>query len=284
MKYVILEPFALPSTAAPPKKRIVSIQVCRGLAAMVVVLAHLSNVEQKYFATHLLNVFQFGVAGVDLFFVISGVVISSVTVGQFHSTHNAVRFLYHRFARIYPILWIYTSVVLVAFLYNPHWVNAKNDGHVEIARSYFLIPGHYGFLLMQGWTLSFEVYFYLIFFLLMLISTEKLAPWLLALWGLLAICGALLNTSHTNPLIDLTASPLVFEFLAGCVIFSIYRLQTAPWSGDSAHRRLFNLVCRHRRLDDPSTWRSPVGGSGPIRAPCTFRQLLNALSLRVHGA
>lgn len=45
-------------TMADPKKRIVSIQVCRGIAAMVVVLAHLSEARAKIFQDRLSGSFS----------------------------------------------------------------------------------------------------------------------------------------------------------------------------------------------------------------------------------
>lgn len=85
------------------KRRIASIQVSRGIAAMLVVLVHLSNVERKDFQSHLTSIFQFGNLGVDLFFVISGTVISAVTVGKFANAAAAGRFLKHRLLRIFPV-------------------------------------------------------------------------------------------------------------------------------------------------------------------------------------
>lgn len=98
------------------QNRIVSVQVCRGLAAVLVILAHLDNVESKYFSTRMMSNFQYGVSGVDLFFIISGFVISLVTVGKFGGGRKAAVFLYHRFARVFPIYWIYSLIVLLAFL------------------------------------------------------------------------------------------------------------------------------------------------------------------------
>ncbi len=95
-------------------RRIISIQVCRGLAALLVVLAHLHGIETKYCATDHLYLFEHGALGVDLFFVISGVVIASVATGKFGSPGNAGVFLYHRLARIFPIFWIYTTLTLIA--------------------------------------------------------------------------------------------------------------------------------------------------------------------------
>jgi len=63
-------------TDSVPSKRVLAIQAFRGLAAMLVVLLHLHNIEAKYYPSHFLAPLQYGWIGVDLFFVTSGVVIS----------------------------------------------------------------------------------------------------------------------------------------------------------------------------------------------------------------
>ena len=214
------------------RKRIVSIQVCRGLAALLVVFAHLHNVERKYFPTNFMGLFQFGDLGVDLFFVISGVVISTVTVGKFGDRKQAFKFLYHRFARIYPIYWFYTALVLVVYLYNPLWINASGGHHVDVVQSFLLIPTEVPMLLLQGWTLTYEVYFYLIFFVLLLFSSERLAPWLLIGWtALLLVLDRAIHPA--NPVAGVILSPAILEFLAGCLIFHLYhRVRLHPRTGE----------------------------------------------------
>ncbi len=118
-------------------RRIISIQVCRGLAALLVVLAHLHGIETKYCATDHLRLFEHGALGVDLFFVISGVVIASVTAGKFGSPHNAGIFLYHRLARIYPIFWIYTTLTLIA-----RYLDKDHLPEFNVLASYLLLPTH----------------------------------------------------------------------------------------------------------------------------------------------
>jgi len=169
-----------------------------------------------------MGVFQYGVLGVDLFFVISGIVISAVTVGKFSNRSYARTFLYHRLARIYPIYWVYSAIVLVAFLYNPLWINAGSGHRVNILASFFLIPTNFAMLIMQGWTLSFELYFYLVFFFILFFVPEKSAPTFLALWGVSILIASLLPAS-AQPIVGLITSPFVFEFLAGCLIFHLYQ-------------------------------------------------------------
>ena len=205
------------------KQRIASIQVCRGLAAMAVVLSHLLNVEEKYFHTNLTGIFQFGVLGVDLFFVISGTVISSITVGKFTAPNSAETFLRRRFYRILPIYWVYSALFLAAYLYNPLWFNNSTGHHVNILKSFLLIPAQEGMLVRQGWTLSYEMYFYLVFFLLLLLASENLAPVLLSIWGVAIIAVSLLLPAPRSPILTVFTSPMIFEFLAGCLIFHVYR-------------------------------------------------------------
>jgi peptidoglycan/LPS O-acetylase OafA/YrhL len=208
------------------RQRIISIQACRGIAAMLVVLVHLSNVERKDFPSHLTNIFQFGNLGVDLFFVISGVVISTVTVGKFSNSRSAGTFLKHRLFRIFPIYWFYCAIFLVGYLYNPLWFNNSTGHHVDIVKSFLLIPTNGGMLIMQGWTLSYEMYFYLVFFLILFFVSERLAPVFLSAWGAVIVAGAILFFSPASPIIGLTTSPMILEFLTGCLIFHVYHKAT----------------------------------------------------------
>jgi len=214
-----------------PKSRIVSIQVCRGLAALLVVLAHLHNLEVKYLTSNRLGMLQYGVSGVDMFFVISGIVISAVTAGQQPDLKNAAKFLYQRFARVFPIYWIYSALVLAAFLHNPLLVNAESGHRVHILASFFLLPTDMPMLLVQGWTLSYEVYFYSVFFLLLLFCPERFRLPAVLLWVAAAL--ALYFSAHVHtPLFACLTSPLLLEFLVGCLLYQLYRrTRLHPYAG-----------------------------------------------------
>jgi exopolysaccharide production protein ExoZ len=209
--------------AETPSRRIISIQVCRGLAALLVVLAHLHGIETKYCASDHLRLFDHGALGVDLFFVISGVVIASVTVEKFGHPRDAGTFLYHRLARIFPIFWIYTTLTLIALHFNPLGNSADQARSFHLLASYLLIPTHLPMLLLQGWTLSYELYFYLAFFFLLLLVPKPIAPWLLALWGIAVIALKLHIGLSPIPIVQVLISPSLLEFLAGCILFHLYR-------------------------------------------------------------
>jgi exopolysaccharide production protein ExoZ len=214
-------------TSKASKERIVSIQVCRGLAALVVILAHLYEFSDRYLKLPFTEGLRLGDIGVDIFFVISGVVISLVTLGKFGSGRNALSFLHHRFARIYPVFWIYFIVVLAVYLQNPSTVNAIAGSTPNLFWGFFLMPspGH-PLLIAQAWTLSHEVCFYCIVFLLMVTVPERIAGWCLLGWGVFMAVAKVLSFSFTNPVLSLLASPLNFEFLSGYLLFSIYRRTT----------------------------------------------------------
>jgi exopolysaccharide production protein ExoZ len=207
----------LPQLSQTQSGRIVSIQVCRGLAAFLVVLAHLHGIETKYCATNRFLPFEHGALGVDLFFVISGVVIASVTAGKFAHPRDAGIFLYHRLARIFPIFWIYTTLTLIARYFSGAYEHSYN-----LLASYLLIPTNLPMILLQGWTLSYELYFYFTVFLLLFIP-QRIALWLLALWGIAVVALKLHIGLSPIPLVQLLISPAVLEFLAGFVLFHIYR-------------------------------------------------------------
>ena len=192
---------------------------------MLVVLTHLRGDELKYSATNFLRIFQYGSIGVDLFFVISGIVIASVTAGKFSSPANAQTFLYHRFARIFPIYWICTTIILAAYLYRPAWVNADSGHHANILASYLLIPTHHNMLVLQGWTLSYELYFYLVFFLL-LFTSEQVAHRLLIAWAAVIVLLNLGGAVSFQPVLWVLTYPTALEFIAGCFLFYLYRSRT----------------------------------------------------------
>jgi peptidoglycan/LPS O-acetylase OafA/YrhL len=208
-------------SAGTRRPRIASLQICRGIAALAVVSAHLHDTVLKFFHRSVLDIFQFGPVGVDIFFVTSGIVISSVAAGKFGSRAHASNFMYRRLVRIYPVFWIYSTIVLMVYLCRPGWTGVFSGHPSDVVRSFLLVPGDYSNLVLQAWTLTFEVLFYWIFFFLILMLTERTAHIVLFAWGCLIGAVGLLHARLPgvfNPFVN----PLILEFLAGCFIFYIY--------------------------------------------------------------
>lgn len=200
-----------------------NIQSLRGIAVLFVVFFHLYIVEKKYsgFDTLLPDFLQFGMFGVDLFFVISGFVMVTITRGKFQTPRQSFIFLYHRAARIYPLYWVYTILALIVFLLQPAWVNSSQGNQVNILASFLLLPSDKLPLVQVGWTLIHEIYFYLVYFLIFLFLPERFLIYAIMGWGASVI---LLNLSaaSNNPFYHLAFHPLTIEFLGGCLLAMIY--------------------------------------------------------------
>lgn len=215
-------------------RRIQNIQALRGAAALLVVLFHLVPTEQKYGGgeTILSGSFQFGMFGVDLFFVISGFVMVVVTSGQDRNPKNAFKFIYRRASRIYPTYWVYTLLVLYVFLIHPSWVNSSQGNQANILTSFLLLPSDALPLVMVGWTLIHEMYFYLVFFLMLLFVPEKRMGVATVLWGLAVLSMNLLFQSN-QPLARIISHPLTLEFIAGCLLAIVYYRNSTSMTGRS---------------------------------------------------
>ena len=186
-----------------------SIQALRAIAANLVILTHLVVVEGKFFPDPLLpHVAYYGMLGVDIFFVLSGFVMLESIGGK-----SAGKFIRARCVRIYPAYWVATTAVLLVFLYNPDLVNSSYAEPTSIWKSYLLIPQKMMPLLGIGWTLIFEMYFYIVLALLLALRAPLIPG--LAVWALLIL--ALAPFAH-GPIGQTATSPYCFEFLMGALI------------------------------------------------------------------
>ncbi|MEZ6001910.1 acyltransferase family protein [Hyphomonas sp.] len=209
-----------------------SIQALRGVAALLVVLMHLRVLEAKSIADNGLSepgiiggLFTNGYAGVDLFFVISGFIMVYVTRNTAPGARAAIEFLFARITRIYPVWWAFAGAVTLYMIAayglpadNADWANATGGQPAAsyLLKSFLLIPQSEFPILNVGWTLIHEVYFYLVFTLLLLAPRGWL-PALLAGWAVIVTAGALLGLSSHNAtnLVTLIFHPMTLEFLLG---------------------------------------------------------------------
>ncbi|MHA4807447.1 acyltransferase family protein [Flavitalea flava] len=201
-------------------KKIYSIQVLRGMAAISIVLYHMLIIEKKYSGgdLYLPFLFKMGQSGVDLFFVISGFIMVTITgEGSKVSTGN---FLLHRAARIYPNYWFYFLITLSVFLINPSLVNSSQGNSTNFFTSFLLLPSRNLPLVLVAWSLIFELYFYLIFSFLRKgkgpLFFFGLVCWLAGLLLINTWLPSYANPS-ANPVVALLTSPYSIEFIAGAL-------------------------------------------------------------------
>jgi exopolysaccharide production protein ExoZ len=141
-----------------------SVHSLRFLASFVVVISHSFNVLD------IDKTISVGDAGVDVFFVISGIVIGLST----KDGASPLSFFVRRFIRIMPLYWI-ALLAFVGFRYSEWQVTPTAD---DFIRSFFLIPkfGTGWFpLVFQAWTLSFEFMFYIFFGTILAIAKKNVS-------------------------------------------------------------------------------------------------------------
>ena len=203
----------------PPARTFRGVQAMRGIAACMVVLFHAT--ENWSIATTGTDTHAWfaGASGVDLFFIISGFVMATSSLGGANGPHAAWLFLKRRFVRIYPLYWLITALLFAKItlgLVHNH-ANANPIPPLYALCSFLLIPckdahGDVFPLLGTGWTLTFEMFFYVCFAGALWLSRSVLIA-LTVVLGLLSL-GALLRTPAW-PAATILLSPLLLEFLAG---------------------------------------------------------------------
>lgn len=216
-----------------------SIQVLRAVAAIGVLTLHAATEKVTFLGGEPgpFKNFLLGAAGVDLFFVISGFVMVYSSQSLFGRAGGPRKFLLRRIARIGPLYWAVTAAI-IAYIYAVHgaklweiyspaslvasflfWPYPRMDG--------FAFPVH-----LLGWTLNYEMFFYLLFGFCLFV------PWPRARFALLAAIFLLLVAAGQifqpgGPVLRTYTDPIMLEFLAGAVlaIVSPYLMRCGTLAG-----------------------------------------------------
>jgi peptidoglycan/LPS O-acetylase OafA/YrhL len=197
---------------------IISIQYLRGLAAVMVLLHHTAFKLDK-FSINPLDWMTAGDIGVDIFFIISGFVMCH-SMGHKHETTGVVRsFLLGRAKRILPLYWLLTAVGLLVYLIKPGVVNSSG-GQTDILSSFLLIPSAGKYIINNGWTLSYEFYFYLIFCIGLTFSKNTGRLIVASILLMLSAIGHLIGPS--NYWLDVILSTFLVEFASGILIYMLF--------------------------------------------------------------
>ena len=152
-----------------------NIQILRGFAAINVVLFHIILSASTYNQTTnlLLLVDNFGSSGVDIFFVISGFII---TYAQSVNKKKISEFLVLRFIRIVPLYWFLTLVFSLLFFFFSSYFRERTISLELFFYSIFFISNisltvHP--VIIPGWTLEYEIIFYFLFSISLFIKKLK---------------------------------------------------------------------------------------------------------------
>lgn len=136
--------------AGSGQRRWLGVDMLRGVAVLLVICRH-------HQATGWLG--AFGWLGVDLFFVLSGFLVSGLIFDEYQRTgrFNATRFLIRRGFKIYPSFYalIIASTLLM-------WVTGKRDPLMNYVAEVFFFQNYHEGLWVQTWSLGVEEHFYLL--------------------------------------------------------------------------------------------------------------------------
>ena len=159
----------LPKTySAPSAKFIPQLDGVRGLAILGVMASHLMAYVITARHSRAAQLFSLGNVGVDLFFVLSGFLITGILVDTRTNSKFLLNFYGRRGLRIWPL---YYSYLLLAFTVVPY---VRPDLAAQIAQPYLWVPfifflqnffrvPHFGFLFLEiTWSVAIEEQFYLI--------------------------------------------------------------------------------------------------------------------------
>ncbi len=143
-------------------KLLINIQLLRLVAAAWVLLYHtamrLPTADSELGGLYRLGE-AIGFAGVDIFFVLSGFIMAHATI-QHSGVSDSAHFLGRRLARIYSGYWPFFALTLLVF----SWTRARHVEQAQLLESFFLWPIPLSRNLLEiSWTLSYELYFYALF-------------------------------------------------------------------------------------------------------------------------
>lgn len=192
-----------------------SIQYLRAIAALMVVVHHCREqfgwVKSAYPS-------EVGGAGVDVFFIVSGFIMVFIT---FVKPTTPGDFLIRRIIRIVPIYWFFTLLLTGLVLAAPSLFRSVQFDPAHLLQSLFFIP-HYGPdgrlnpMLSLGWTLNYEMLFYLAFAALLPLRRGMRILTIACVFGALVLAG--MTWPGQSAIWRFATHSVLLEFVFGMVI------------------------------------------------------------------
>ncbi len=197
----------------------------------MVLLAHVKEAEIDYGGdrTILPHFLYMGVVGVDLFFLISGFVMTHVALSGARGSDAERRFIFNRAARIYPVYWSAT-LILMALYAGKHFLFAEATPFPNPVATFLLSPSNFYPLVPVGWTLVHEMYFYVVFALFVFWGGARL-PQFLSVWAAILVAALTFGAFDANAWTKVVFNPLTFEFVAGASIALLVRTGFTRFAG-----------------------------------------------------
>ncbi len=192
---------------------LLNLHLLRAIAALAVVYFHCTSEAGLNLPINI------GSHGVDVFFVISGFIIAYI------GARSPDRFLIRRVIRIVPFYWTATLALFGVAVLAPHILRSTRADYVQLLCSLVFIPRETSYAgvvptLILGWSLNYEMYFYLMFALALAIA-PRVAP-LVCCLGIVTVALLIDGSGVSHPGVRFYARPLVFEFAYGVGVFYLF--------------------------------------------------------------
>lgn len=197
---------------------LMGIHYMRGLAALMVVIFHAISFMVIYknynspFAHYILA------TGVDIFFVISGFLMVKTTEKYKENKLDWKLFLYKRLTRIAPMYWVVTIAIALAIILKPS-LSEKTIDFEFLIKSLLFIPTKIpnsdvqSTIIPVGWTLVYEMFFYIVFAALTAINYRKGIATVFAVFLILALA----HSQFKNYYLSIYTNPIILEFCLGMI-------------------------------------------------------------------
>lgn len=208
----------------PRSETLYPVQYLRAVAALVVMLFHVSVLSQETWALDPKRIDHVGAAGVDLFFVISGFIMAMIVdrPGAF----SGREFWIKRIARVAPAYWVITLFVFILAALAPSLFRSTTADITHLLTSLLFLAANTGEgstvpMLVVGWTLNYEIFFYAIVAITAgLFSDRRLLIASAVIIGLVLLGIA---TDSANPSLAFYTNPILLEFVFGILVFQSWR-------------------------------------------------------------
>jgi exopolysaccharide production protein ExoZ len=228
-----------------------NIQSLRGVSALAVLFYHIGQTElhcwpnSSYYLFYLFALI--GNAGVDLFFVISGFVMVIANHKIFGKANEIGKYLFKRFARIYPLFWLVSLPKLYSLLF-------RDKAPLETCAGFLLIPPYTWKISNVAWTLSYEVYFYILFATTLFFSYRWLPAFLLTWGGAILLADKTMYVERLPSYINIILVPVNVIFIFGafiaiCTKMKLYMPVAPALIGASLVLALAALLKHHGYVD-----------------------------------
>jgi exopolysaccharide production protein ExoZ len=192
------------------KQKLNSIQVLRGIAAMMVLLAHAPMATKPPAGPFADFPWRIGAMGVDVFFIISGFVIAMVTE---RSRGGPADFIRNRLTRILP-MYLITALLFLAMddaSMSKIWNTLCFIPIFDYGNTY-TNPAHW-----FGWSVALEMWFYLIFAVALSYAKQRAGKAFILFIVSAVILTFFYNGNWFAP--HFLGSPLALEFVLGLLLY-----------------------------------------------------------------